>query len=123
MDIRMGADAGEPTAAVLGRLLVIQQAIDALPDDERLAAFVRRALAGVPGIADAHVHLEGRTTPPTEAIAALLERCKGGAAQAPARNFQQNIGAEGRCFPIQTPEQHFGCLVVQMDDEAALRPY
>ncbi|CAN7405828.1 putative bifunctional diguanylate cyclase/phosphodiesterase [Massilia sp. LjRoot122] len=119
----MGADTGEPTAAVLGRLLVIQQAIDALPDDERLAAFVRRALAGVPGIADAHVHLEGRTTPPTAALAALLERCKGGAAQAPARNFQQNIGDEGRCFPIQTPDQHFGCLVVQMDDEAALRPY
>jgi diguanylate cyclase (GGDEF)-like protein len=112
-----------PTAAVLGRLLVIQQAIDALPDDLRLADFVRRALAGVPGIADAHVHLEGRTTPPTAAIAALLVRCQGGAAQAPARNFQQNIGHDGHCFPIQTPEQHFGCLVVQIADEHALRPY
>ena len=112
-----------PTAAVLGRLLVIQQAIDALPDDGRLADFVRRALAGVPGIADAHVHLEGRTTPPTEAIAALLVRCKGGAVQAPARNFQQNIGRDGHCFPIQTPDQHFGCVVVQIADERALRPY
>lgn len=116
----------EPSAAaavVLGRLLVIQQAVDALPDDGRLAAFVRRALATVPGIADAHVHLEGRTSAPTPAIAALLERCKGGAGPAPAGNFERNIGHEGHCFPLRTPGQHFGCLVVQIADEAALRPY
>lgn len=123
MDTRPALEANAPSAAVLGRLLVIQQAIDALPDDERLASFVRRALAGIPGIADAHVHLAGRTAAPTEAIAALLERCKGGAGPAPASNFQRNIGNQGHCFPIQTPEQHFGCLVVQIADEAALRPY
>jgi len=116
-------EAQGPDAAILGRLLVIQQAIDALPDDERLAAFVRRALTGVPGIADAHVHIEGRTTAPTPAIAALLARCKGGAGEAPARNLQRNIGRDGHCFPIQSPERHFGCLVVQIASERALRPY
>ena len=123
MDTSTGHDGGGPSAAVLGRLLVIQQAIDALPDDERLDSFVRRALAGVPGIADAHVHLEGRTTAPTAAIAALLACCKGGAGPAPAGNLLRNIGHEGHCFPIRTPEQHFGCLVVQIADEGALRPY
>ena len=123
MGIAMAAEDRQPDAAVLGRLLVIQQAIDALPDDARLAAFVRRALGGVPGIADAHVHLEGRTTPPTAAIAALLDCCKGGAGPAPGGKLERNIGQRGHCFPIRAPERHFGCLVVQVADEEALRPY
>ncbi|QOY92450.1 EAL domain-containing protein [Massilia sp. UMI-21] len=123
MATRPAPDASGPSAVVLGRLLVIQQAIDALPDDRRLADFVRRALAGVPGIADAHVHLEGSTTPPTAAITALLARCKGGATKSPARPLSQHVGADGLCFPIQASAQHFGCLVVQVNDEYALRPY
>ncbi|WP_081897501.1 bifunctional diguanylate cyclase/phosphodiesterase [Massilia sp. BSC265] len=119
----MAGEGDQPSATVMGRLLVIQQAIDALPDDARLADFVRRALGGIPGIADAHVHLEGRTTAPTGAIAALLERCGGGAGPVPVPNLQRNIGREGHCFPIRTPDQHFGCLVVQIADEQALRPY
>ena len=123
MDTSPAADGEAPSAAVLGRLLVIQQAIDALPDEQRLSAFVRRALAGVPGIADAHVHLEGRTVAPTPAIAALLRCCKGGADPGAAANLLRNIGHAGHCFPIHAPEQHFGCLVVQIADARALRPY
>jgi diguanylate cyclase (GGDEF)-like protein len=123
MDIDRGPELFDASAAVLGRLLVIQQAIDAMPDDTRLAAFVRRALADIPGIADAHVHLKGSTTAPSPAIAALLERCNGGATGTPEANLQRSIGHDGYCFPIHAPGQHFGCLVVQTVDERAFRPY
>jgi hypothetical protein len=41
-----------PDATMLGRLLVIQQAIDAMPDEVHIAAFVGRALASLPAWGD-----------------------------------------------------------------------
>ena len=46
-----------PTAAVLGRLLVIQPTLEMLPDNRRIAEFLRLALLDVPGIADCLIHI------------------------------------------------------------------
>jgi EAL domain-containing protein (putative c-di-GMP-specific phosphodiesterase class I) len=114
---------GGPTAAVLGRLLVIQQAIDAMPDEQRIAGFVRRALGGFPGIADAWDHLEGHTRAPNPHMAALLARCQRELPAAPTRNFLRQSADGAQCFLIETPGQRFGWLVLQVDDDAALAPY
>jgi diguanylate cyclase (GGDEF)-like protein len=116
-------DTCAPDPAVLGRLLVIQQAIDAMPDEARIAAFASRALATVPGLAGVHVHLDGHTPVPDAAMAALLQRCEREAAGGPALNFLRNLGAGTQCFPIVGPARRFGWLLVQVEDEALLRPY
>jgi diguanylate cyclase (GGDEF)-like protein len=116
-------DTSTPDPAVLGRLLVIQQAIDALPDETRIAAFVSRALGTVPGLGGVHVHLDGHTEVADAAMAALLQRCEREAARGPALNFLRNLGAGTQCFPIVGPAQRFGWLLARVEDEALLRPY
>jgi diguanylate cyclase (GGDEF)-like protein len=111
-----------PSAAVLGRLLVIQQAIDAIPDEVRMAGFVRRALAAVPGIADVFLHLEGYTFPDPQ-LAELLLPCGLPAPEPPTHNLQRRLSAGIRCFPIDAPGEHLGCLVIYVANEFALRPY
>jgi diguanylate cyclase len=123
----MATTAGEgpagPSAEILGRLLVIQQAIDAMPDEVRIADFVRRALTDVPGIADVYVHLEGHTTPPNERLADLFRRCSHQTAEGTPANSLLKLGNEAQCFIIEAPGQRFGWLVLEVKDEAALLPY
>ena len=107
-------DGSALSAAVLGRLLVIHQAIDALPDEASLGAFVRRALQALPGIADAYVHLDGHTHAPNRRMAVLLEHC---------RHSPPEAGGEARCFPVESSGQRFGWLVLLVDDAPALAPY
>jgi diguanylate cyclase (GGDEF)-like protein len=111
-----------PSAAVLGRLLLIQQAIDAIPDEIRMADFVRRALSAVPGIADAFLYLKGYTHPDPE-LAELLLPCSLMVPESPAHNLQRQLAAGIRCFPMDAPGEHLGCLVIYVADEPALQPY
>ncbi len=122
MDAQASAYENEPSAAVLGRLLVIQQAIDAIPDEIRMADFVRRALAGVPGIADVFLHLEGVNQPDPE-LKALLARCATDIPEQPTHNLQRELGPGIQCFPMDAPGQHLGCLVIRIADHGAVRPY
>jgi diguanylate cyclase (GGDEF)-like protein len=112
-----------PDATMLGRLLVIQQAIDAMPDEAHIAGFLGRALASLPGVAEAHVDLDGQGTPPNEAMAALKKRCEREASPVPVLNFMRHQGEGVQCFPIDTPGRRAGWLLLRLDDEAALRPY
>ena len=114
---------GLPTAAALGRLLVIQQAIDAIPDEVRIAGFVRRALSEMPGVGDVHVQLDGHTTPPNPRMAALLANCEHELPQAAAQGALHGSGDELQCFPIEAAGQRYGYLVLEVRDAAALRPY
>ena len=112
----------EPSAAVLGRLLVIQQTVDAMPDELRMADFVRRALTAIPGIADVFLHVDG-VNQPDPMLAALLLPCSINVPDTPTQNLQRQLGAGIRCFPLDAPREHLGCLVIYVADEAALRPY
>jgi diguanylate cyclase (GGDEF)-like protein len=114
----------EPSAAVLGRLLVIHQAIDALADEECIAAFTQRALHAIPGVQLAYVHLHGHTRPPDPAIERLLEQCEREIGRAPSRNVVRTADrTQVHCFSIETPVHKFGILLVVAADEALLRPY
>jgi diguanylate cyclase (GGDEF)-like protein len=116
-------DTPAPDAMVLGRLLVIQQAIDAMPDEVHIASFVSRALASLPGLAEVHVDLEGYTTPPDAYMAALKQRCEHNVSPVPVLNFMRHLGTGVQCFPIETPGRRFGWLLLRVEDDEALRPY
>jgi diguanylate cyclase (GGDEF)-like protein len=118
-----GAPTPAPDATVLGRLLVIQQAIDAMPDEVHIAAFVSRALASMPGVDEAHVDLEGHTAPPGAYMAALKARCERDASPVPVLNFMRHLGSGVQCFAIEAPCRRFGWLLLKLGDEEALRPY
>ena len=115
-------EASTPSAAVLGRLLVIQQAIDAIPDDVRTADFVRRALSAMPGVADVFLYLKGVNKPPPDLVD-LLERCASEIPERPTQNLQRALAPDLRCFPMYVPGEHLGCLALRVADEPALRPY
>jgi diguanylate cyclase (GGDEF)-like protein len=112
-----------PDVSVLGRLLVIQQAIDAMPDEAHSAGFVSRALSSLPGVEEAHVELDGYTTAPNEYMAALKKRCERESSPVPVLNFVRHLGSGMQCFPIDAPGQRLGWLLFKVSDEEALRPY
>jgi|GEM_PF-222047 len=60
---------------VLGRLLLVQLVLDALPDERRIAEFTRGALLQVPGVRDVHMCLTGGVLPPEEGLASIRQRC------------------------------------------------
>lgn len=121
MEAHVTAGADGPSAEGLGRLLVIQQAIDAMPDELRMADFVRRALGALPGIADVFLHIEDVTFP-DPALAALIQRCRIGVPD-PTQNTQRELAPGIVCFPMDAPGQHLGCLVIHVADAPMLRPY
>ncbi|AWG45881.1 MULTISPECIES: bifunctional diguanylate cyclase/phosphodiesterase [unclassified Massilia] len=110
-------------AMVLGRLLVIQQAIDAMPDEVHIASFVARALESMPGLAEVHVALEGFTDAPNAYMAALKLHCEAECSPVPVLNVMRHLKTGVQCFPIGTPTRRFGWLLLRVDDDAALRPY
>lgn len=114
---------GTPDATMLGRLLVIQQTVDAMPDEAHIAAFVSRALTSLPGLAEAHVDIEGAATAPNEYMATLKRRCEREASPVPVLNFLRHIGSGVQCFPIDAPTHRFGWILVRVSDDEALRPY
>jgi diguanylate cyclase (GGDEF)-like protein len=110
-------------ASVLGRLLVIQQAMDAMPDEVHIASFVSRALESLPGVAEAWVDLEGHTAAPGAYMAALKQHCESECAPVPVLNVMRHRKTGMQCFPIGTPGRRFGWLLLRVDDDDALRPY
>jgi diguanylate cyclase (GGDEF)-like protein len=114
----------EPDAQVLGRLLVMQQAIDALPTEECIASFTQRALLVIPGVQRAYVHLHGHTHPPDATVKQWLAQCERELGRAPSCNRVTTTDrTEVHCFAIETPVRKFGILMVVASDEARLRPY
>jgi diguanylate cyclase (GGDEF)-like protein len=115
--------ADAPDASVLGRLLVIQQAIDAMPDEVHIASFVSRALSSMPGLSEAYVEIEGYTTAPNEYMASLKKHCESEASPVPVLNFMRHLGTGMQCLPIDAPGRRLGWMLFRVSDEEALRPY
>jgi signal transduction histidine kinase len=121
----MANDAHGAQAEVLGRLLVIQQSLDTLPNEIRIEEFTRRALImTVPGVSDVLIHI---AEPMPFSIARFQEICtqceREGYVPASlnpaARTDQSGI----HYFPVQTASHLFGIFIVQAADEALLHPY
>jgi diguanylate cyclase (GGDEF)-like protein len=109
---------------VLGRLLVFQQAIGALPDEARIAEFARKTLLDVPGVRDAYVHLRGHASPPNREMEEVLAQYEQRTQPSAALDLLKTNGAPGvQVFPIETPVNKFGMLLLQVSDETLLKDY
>lgn len=109
-------------AEVLGKLLLIQETLDVLPDNAGIAAFLRRALSDIPGVIDVHLCVGGAVFPPSkdfDDICAKLE-----ARNASGTCADCTVGtARVICLPLRTARHLYGMLLLSMDDEEAFSPY
>src|SRR3569623_847450 len=111
-------------ADVLGRLLMVQQMLDALPDEQQIGEFTRRALVQIPGVKDVLVCIRGQITHPDARYQAICAQC-GQALDDPDAIDWAALGSEPgtHCFPMRTESQLFGLLIVTVSDEVLLHPY
>jgi HD-GYP domain-containing protein (c-di-GMP phosphodiesterase class II) len=112
-----------PRADVLGKLLLIQETLDVIPSEAQIAAFLRRALRDVPGVADTHLAVGGALVPqapqPEGAcpVCASIERGEAAGPDALARlpGVQE--------LALRTARKAFGALYVAIADRASFAPY
>ena len=111
-------------ADVLGRLLLVQQMLDALPDEQQIREFTRRALAQIPGVKDVLVCIRGQMTPPDARYQAICAQCAQALDDPDAIDWAA-LGSEPgtHCLPMRTVSQLFGLLIVIVSDEVLLHPY
>lgn len=109
-------------ATVLGRLLVIQQMLDALPNEERMGEFARRALMTVPGVADVYVNIHGHMVPPNPETKDLCKKYEQALQDLTALSFV-TTSPDIHFFPLRTETNTFGLLLVRVSDETLLNPY
>jgi signal transduction histidine kinase/CheY-like chemotaxis protein len=114
----------EPQAEVLGRLLVIQELLEVMPDDAGIASFLRQALRDVPGISDVYLCVRGVLYPPNEF---LKDACVRFAA---ARDTPTSIGPEDfRDLPgtvlmsLASTRHLYGFLAFSIDSLTAFSAY
>ena len=108
-----------PEAAILGRLLLIQQTLDVMGDAEHMAGYLSCVLVEIPGVAGAHFCLDGRVHPPHEAYRlALAKEISGYRAGAPLEGQPDTF-----CLPLRRAHRLFGLLVLRLADREAFAPY
>jgi signal transduction histidine kinase len=111
-------------ADVLGRLLVLQQTLDAMPNETRIAEFTKQALITVPGVSEVLTHICDPMLSPEaklQEIAAqcVRQRCKPSSSDPTARSDENGM----HYFPLRKESHLFGFLVVRASDEGMLDPY
>src|ERR1700716_2361232 len=121
----MADDARRARADVLGRLLTIQQTLDALPSETRIGEFTRRALlTTVPGVSDVLIHIRDSML---SADAKFEEICAqyepAGYASASPDSAVRIYQSGAHYFPVRTGSRLFGLLIVRAADEDLLCPY
>jgi len=116
--------------AVLGRILLLQSALQAAPDDNRLAAMVVRGLEKLPGVTGCVVCVEGNLHGLDAGGAENVWAC-------PNRPVDAEGGFSGctdDCpsksrrgrpyrFGLQTSRRTYGGLFLEIEDETAFAPY
>jgi light-regulated signal transduction histidine kinase (bacteriophytochrome) len=111
-------------ADVLGRLLVLQQTLDAMPDETRIAEFTKQALMTVPGVSEVLMHI----CDPMLSYQAKLQEiraecvrqgCMPNSPDPMARSDEGGI----HYFPLRKGSHLFGFLTVRAADEGMLDPY
>jgi signal transduction histidine kinase len=111
-------------ASILGRLLVIQQTLDALPNEIRLVEFTQQALMTVPGAGEVLMHICDPLLPAEKKIenirAVWLHL---GYAQSPSDPAVRRDDPGSHYYPLAKQPHLFGFLLVRAADEQALNPY
>lgn len=108
---------------LLGKLLLVQQTLEVLPDSATIASFLRRALGEIPGLIDVHLYVGGAVVPPSEEFEAFC-------AENEAAWKTSNAATDGTvgsvpviCLPLRTARHGYGTLLLSIDNEEALSPY
>jgi len=110
-------------ADILGKLLVIQETLDVLPDTATTAAFLNRALCEIPGVVNVHLCVAGEVFPPSEEFESRCATFAADNGNSPAC-IKCLIGtSRATCLPLKTARHSFGRLVLLLNDEQAFSPY
>ncbi|HEV7816547.1 MAG TPA: ATP-binding protein [Janthinobacterium sp.] len=125
MKIATGSDMNSARAEVLARVLVLQQTLDALPDEASISEFTCRALMTVPGVSQVLIHLCAPALSPDLKLQELRAQCLRAGCMPPAALDSSvcNDQPGSHYFPMRAASRLFGLLVVQAADEALLAPY
>ena len=114
----------EPKIDILGRLLLVQQMVEAMPDERRVGEFVVRSLRDVPGVSEVHICLRGHVVPADARFIALAARCEEFFATPGMVDFAAIFNEPGiRTLPLRTTDHLFGALAVSVEDDIAFKPY
>ena len=104
----------------LGRLLMLQSALHAAPDERRLCEMVASGLAGLPGVSGSAVCLEGTLHGST--LAPDLFRCGAGAGGPHPCDAACAEGGDGLALiRVATPRRAYGALVLAAAPEVLAR--
>lgn len=115
-------EAGSLRADVLARLLVVQQALDVLPGDEELTAFLDRALEQVPGVAGVVLLLEGSRAVQDTALAKACAASWAGEPGLLPGDALPELPASA-AFPVRTLRRAYGLLALELADPSVFDPY
>jgi signal transduction histidine kinase len=120
----MTNDAPNVEAGVLGRLLVIQQTLDAMPSEIRLVEFTQQALTSVPGVGEVLMHICDPLLPGEKKIEEIRTVWRQlGYAQISSDPAARNDDAGSHYYPLAKQPHLFGFLLMRAADEQALTPY
>ncbi|HWD97104.1 MAG TPA: MEDS domain-containing protein [Acidimicrobiales bacterium] len=123
-------EGGSPDASglsqetILARLYFVQLALASLPDDQRIADFVRCAFLQVPGIEDVHFCLADVVIPPDGRYDDIAHQCAR-ASSSPNSFDVMAIEEEtgSAVFVLRTTTRLFGVVLIGVKDEFAFSPY
>ncbi len=108
-----------PEAAILGRLLVIQQTLDMMPDVDRMASFLRSALGQLPGVREACLCVASGVLP-VRANSDADDADDSNASEVRAPSDGQ---PETHSILLRRARQIYGVLVLELSDRRAFAPY
>lgn len=110
-------------ADILGKLLLVQQTLDVLPDNGGIAAFLRRALGEIPGVIDVHLCVEGEVFPPSDEFTEACARYEA-SWSASGIGTERPVGSASTLWvPLRTARRLHGALILSLGVEEAFSPY
>ncbi len=115
------AEEGALRADVLGRLLVVQQALDVLPNEEEIAGFLCRALSEVPGVKGACLALEGRPIVAKTELEGACLKARGAGVAVPGEPLPDLPASAS--YPVRTVRRSYGLLALALREPGAFDPY
>lgn len=111
-------------AEVIGKFLVIQQALDGLPNETRIVEFTAQALASVPGVDEVLNHVCDLMLAPEAKMEETRAACIRLGYPQFAVDPTKRVAEPGLHFlPLCRISNLFGFLLVRSGNDDALRPY
>ena len=97
----------------LGKLLLIQHALEVLPNETSIASFLCRSFSTIPGVKDVHVCIRGVLTPDDAMYRDLCRACEDCRENGSPLATPPSI----KLFMLRTSHQVYGALFLSFDNE------